>query len=124
MIKHLHIKDLTSKEIKTELDNVHSISAPTIVYNWVMNLNVIVHPHDAPRSRHPIETATPEIIDKVHDIVLTDRRVKVRELVVVCHRHITWHNDFNFARTIGYEKVIDKIMDVMFAHWTISATVQ
>jgi len=28
-----------------------------------------------------IEAATPEIIDKVHDIVLTDRRVKVRELI-------------------------------------------
>ncbi|KAG5343860.1 GVQW3 protein, partial [Acromyrmex heyeri] len=36
---------------------------------------------DAPRSGRPIEAATPEIIDKVHDIVLTDRRVKVRELV-------------------------------------------
>jgi len=36
---------------------------------------------DAPRSRRPIEAATPEIIDKVHDIVLTNRRVKVRELV-------------------------------------------
>jgi len=30
---------------------------------------------------HPIEAATPEIIDKVHDIVLIDRRVKVRDLV-------------------------------------------
>jgi len=36
---------------------------------------------DAPRSRRPIEAATSEIIDKIHDIVLTDRRVKVRELV-------------------------------------------
>ena len=36
---------------------------------------------DAPRLGHPIEAATPKIIDKVHDIVLTDRRVKVRELV-------------------------------------------
>ena len=36
---------------------------------------------DAPRSERPIETAMPEIIDKVHDIVLTDRRMKVRELV-------------------------------------------
>ena len=35
---------------------------------------------DAPRLRRPIEAATPEIIDKVHDIVLTDRRVRVREL--------------------------------------------
>jgi len=29
----------------------------------------------------PIEAATPEIIDKIHDIVLTDQQVKVRELV-------------------------------------------
>ena len=75
-----------------------------------MNLNVVVHPYDAPRSRRPIEAATPEIIDKVHDIVLTDRRVKVRELV-----EATWHSDFNFARTIGYEKAIDKI-GATFAH--------
>jgi len=37
--------------------------------------------HDASRSGRLIEIATPEIIDKVHDIILTDRRVKVRELV-------------------------------------------
>ena len=36
---------------------------------------------NAPRSGRPIEAATPEIIDKIHDIVLTDRRVKVHELV-------------------------------------------
>jgi len=36
---------------------------------------------DASRSGRPIEAATSEIIDKVRDIVLTDRRVKVRELV-------------------------------------------
>ncbi|KYN30355.1 hypothetical protein ALC56_15331, partial [Trachymyrmex septentrionalis] len=35
---------------------------------------------DASRLGRPIEAATPEIIDKVHDIVLTDR-VKVRELI-------------------------------------------
>ena len=45
-----------------------------------MNLNVVVHPHP-PCSGCPIEAAMPEIIDKVHDIVLTDRRVKVREFV-------------------------------------------
>jgi len=43
-----------------------------------MNLNV-VHPHVI--YLVPIEAATPEIIDKVHDIVFTDRRVKVHELV-------------------------------------------
>jgi len=28
VIKHLHMKGLTPKEIKAELNNVHSISAP------------------------------------------------------------------------------------------------
>jgi len=38
---------LTPKEIKAELNNVHSTSAPVFatVYNGWMNLNVIVHPH-------------------------------------------------------------------------------
>jgi len=40
---------------------------------------------DAPRSGSPIEADTPEIIDKVHDIVLTDRRVKVREATDISH---------------------------------------
>ncbi|KAG5338762.1 SETMR methyltransferase, partial [Acromyrmex heyeri] len=64
VIKHLHM--------------VHSTSAPAFatVYNWV---NEIKRGHtstcDAPCSGRP------EIIDKVHDIILTDRRVKVREFV-------------------------------------------
>jgi len=53
VIKHLHMKDLMSKEIKTELDNVHSTSSPafTTIYNWV---NEFKRGHtvtyDAPRS--------------------------------------------------------------------------
>ena len=37
VIKHLHMKSLMPKEIKAELDNVHSTSAPAFatVYNWV-----------------------------------------------------------------------------------------
>ena len=31
MIKHLYMKGLTPKEIKAELNNVHSTSAPTFV---------------------------------------------------------------------------------------------
>ena len=83
-IKYLHIKGLTLKEIKAELDNVHSTSASAFatVYNWVNEFKRgRTSTCDAPRSGRPIEAATPEIIDKVHDIVLTDRRVKVRELV-------------------------------------------
>jgi len=35
VIKHLHMKDLTPKEIKAELDNVHRTSTPAFasVYN-------------------------------------------------------------------------------------------
>ena len=59
------------------------------------------HTCDAPRSRRPIEAAMSEIIDKVHDIVLPDRRVKMRELVKatgishgtmisILHKHIVY----------------------------------
>jgi len=30
MIKHLHMKGLIPKEVKVELDNIHSTSAPAI----------------------------------------------------------------------------------------------
>jgi len=69
---------LTLKEIKAELDNVHSISVPAfVVYNWVTEFK---RGHtsicDASRSRHPRDIQLrllPEITDKVYDIVLTDR---------------------------------------------------
>ncbi|KAG5322090.1 SETMR methyltransferase, partial [Acromyrmex heyeri] len=80
VIKHLHMKGLTPKEIKARLDNVHSTSASAFatVYNWMNEFKRdCTSTCDAPRSGCPIEDATPEIIDKVHDIVLTDRRVKL-----------------------------------------------
>ena len=80
VIKYLYMKGLK----KSKLDNVHSISAPAFatVYNWVNEFKRgRTSICDALLSEHPIEATTPEIIDKVHDIVLTDRRVKVRELV-------------------------------------------
>ncbi|KAG5328205.1 SETMR methyltransferase, partial [Acromyrmex heyeri] len=84
VIKHLHMKGLTPKEIKAELDNVHSTSASAFatVYNWVNEFKRgRTSTCDAPRSGCPIEAAAPEIIDKVHDIILIDRRVKVCKLV-------------------------------------------
>uniref|UniRef100_T1I7Q4 Paired domain-containing protein n=1 Tax=Rhodnius prolixus TaxID=13249 RepID=T1I7Q4_RHOPR len=35
---------------------------------------------DAERSGRPVEVTTPEIIDKIHDMVMDVRRVKVREI--------------------------------------------
>jgi len=58
VIKRLHMKSLIPKEIKAELDNVHSTSAPAFatVYNWVNKFKHI-STFDAPRSRRPIEAA-------------------------------------------------------------------
>ena len=61
---------------------IASAPAFAIVYNWVNEFKRgRTSICDAPCSGRPTEAATPEIIDKVHDIVLTDRRVKMRELV-------------------------------------------
>ena len=35
---------------------------------------------DEPRSGRAVESATPEIIEKVHDLILNDRRVKMWEI--------------------------------------------
>jgi len=80
------MKDLMLKEIKAELDNGYSTStsAFTTIYNWMNEFKRgRTSTCDASRSERPIEAAMPEIIDKIHDIVLTDRQVKVRELVEV-----------------------------------------
>ena len=37
---------------------------------------------DEPRSGRPVEAVTPEIIEKIHDMILNDRRVKL--LCEVC----------------------------------------
>lgn len=83
VIKHFHLKGLTPYEIKNELDSVHGTSAPALatVYNWVNEFKRgRTSISDEPRSGRPVEASTPEIINKIHDMVLKDRRLKVREL--------------------------------------------
>ena len=35
---------------------------------------------DEHRLKSPVEVTTPEMIDKIHDMALSDRRIKVREI--------------------------------------------
>ena len=82
VIKHLYLKGLTSKEIKAELDEIHGTSAPVFatVYNWVNEFKRgRTSTKDEHHSRRLEEVTTPEMIDKIHDMVLKDRRIKVRE---------------------------------------------
>ena len=80
----VYLTGLTPKEMKTELDEVHGKSAPVFatVYNWV---NEFKDDHTSTKDEHrsglPVEMTTPEMIDKIHDMVLSDRRIKVREIV-------------------------------------------
>ena len=76
VIKHLYSKSLTPKEIKADLDEVHSTSAPVFatVYNWVNEFERgRTSTKDEHSSERPVEVTTLEMIDKIHDMVLSDR---------------------------------------------------
>uniref|UniRef100_A0A0K2TTX7 Histonelysine Nmethyltransferase SETMARlike [Hydra vulgaris] n=1 Tax=Lepeophtheirus salmonis TaxID=72036 RepID=A0A0K2TTX7_LEPSM len=64
-------------------DKYYGDSAPSIriVYKWFQNFrSVHMSTSDAKRSGRPVEITTPEIIDKIHDMTMDDRRVKVCEI--------------------------------------------
>ena len=82
------------------LDKHYGDSAPSIrsVYKWFqifrsghMSENI------AERSGHPVKATTlPEIIDKVHDILMDDRRVKLRGITRAVGMSKEWvHNIFH-----------------------------
>ena len=109
-IKHLHIQRFNAKRNQNWIMFMAYLHQRLRLYTieW-MNLNMVVYPHMMHLIWDPIKAATLKIIDKVHDIVLTeDARTYWG------HRHITWHSDFNFAR-IGYDKAIGK-MNAAFAY--------
>ena len=83
VIKHYYLKGKTSKETKGSHDNQYGESAPPdyMVKYWIAEFKRgRTSIQDGPRSGRPKSAITPEIIAKVHDMVLDDRRVKVREI--------------------------------------------
>ena len=80
------MKGLTPKEIKVELDDVRGTSAPVFAttYNWVNDFKRgRISTRDKNRSGISVEVTTLEMIVKIHDMFLSDRRMKVREIVEV-----------------------------------------
>ena len=83
VIQYFHLKGLSPTNIKAELDSLKK-SAPsfTTVKYWVAEFKRGRRRscEDEHRSGRPSEVAIPEMVKKIHKMVLGDRRLKVREL--------------------------------------------
>jgi len=83
LIKHYFMKGKSPQETKEKLDKHYGKSAPSVktVCKWFQNFRSgHTSTSDTECSGHPVEATTPEIVDKIYDMVMDDRRVKVREI--------------------------------------------
>lgn len=83
LIKHYFLRKKTIKETEAKLKKYYGDSAPSygMVQKWFNDFRCgRTDTNDATRPGRPKEVTTPDFIDKVHDIVLADRRLKVREI--------------------------------------------
>ena len=83
MIKHCFLMGKTSEQSLKWLQKCYPTSAPsrTTVYRWFSEFKMgRTSTEDAPRSGRPKEATNAEIAKQVHRIVLSDRKVKLREL--------------------------------------------
>jgi len=86
VIKHFYLKKWTAAQIKAELDEVHGDSTPALrtVYFWINEFKKGQIPtKDEACPGRPIEVTTPEMIRKIHRIVIEDRRMKVRDIAEI-----------------------------------------
>ncbi|GBP18735.1 Putative uncharacterized protein FLJ37770 [Eumeta japonica] len=84
LIKHYFLRKKIITETKEKLDKYYGDSVPSIsmVKKWFTEFRCgRTSTSDAERSSSgPKEVITPEIVDKIHERILDDRRMKVREL--------------------------------------------
>jgi len=76
VIKYFYLKKWTAAQIKAELDEVYGDSAPALktVYFWINEFKRSrTSTKDEARSGCPVEITTPEMIEKIHRIVMEDR---------------------------------------------------
>ncbi|EGI60687.1 Histone-lysine N-methyltransferase SETMAR, partial [Acromyrmex echinatior] len=83
LIKHCFLMGKTSEQSLKWLQKCYPTSAPsrTTVYRWFSEFKMSrTSTEDAPRSGRPKEATNAKIAKQVHRIVLSDRKVKLREL--------------------------------------------
>ena len=82
MIKHSYLKKWTTAQIKAKFDEVHRDTALTLktVYFWINEFKRgRMSTKDEARPGHPVEAIAPEMIEKIHCILMEDRRIKARD---------------------------------------------
>jgi len=100
VIKFFVKEGLTPKEIHSKFIKVYRDSSPlfSTIRKWAVKFKRgHTSLEDDPRGGRPKSAATPEIIEQVHNMLLDDRQMKVRE----------------FAETIGISK--ERVGHVYFA---------
>ena len=83
LIKHYFLRKKTTKEAKLKLDKYYGDSAPSYstVKNWFADFKRgRISTDDAERSGRPIEVIVPENIQRIHEEIMNDRKIKIREL--------------------------------------------
>ena len=84
VIRYLYLKGKTGKEIHGELANVYGSSAPSYaqVKFWVEEIKRgRTSLEDEARSGRPLDATDKEMCKKVRDLVYSDRRIQVEEIV-------------------------------------------
>ncbi len=84
LIKHYFLRKISITQTKAKLDKYYGDSAPSIsmVKKWFTEFRCsCTSTEDAERPGRPFEVSTSETVEKIHDMVLADRRLKVKQIV-------------------------------------------
>ena len=88
LIKHTFLMGKNATQSKTWLDKCYGESAPSrqMVEKWFREFKCGRTSTEAmPSPGRPNEVTTEEMINKIHDIALNDRRVKLSEIADIVH---------------------------------------
>ena len=96
LIKHYFLRGKSIKGAEGKLEKHHEESAPShcMVHKWFTEFRCSrINTSDTERPGRPKEVTCQEMIDKIHDIVLNDRRLKVREISETVNISVgrVWH---------------------------------
>ena len=96
LIKHFFLRGKSIKETKEKLEKYYKESAPShgMVHKWFTEFRCSrISTSDAERPGRPKEVTSEEMIDKIHDIVLNDHRLKVCEISETVNISVgrVWH---------------------------------